>query len=819
MEYVPKGDLGTLINTHGPLPEMTVKTMAEQLLSALKCLHENNITHRDVKPDNILIQSEDPIIVKLTDFGLSKMRETEETFMNTFCGTLLYCAPEVYSEYREYDSQGRRSNRRVDKKSLPPQPYGHAVDIWSLAGVLFFCLCASPPYPAKNGISYQDLLHRIMTTALDIRPLQRVEVSEAGIRFIRRMLHIKPHHRATIKELEESSWFTGESIEMSMEDIGQIGGFVVEVEEGTSQLSLADEPEIRDSLGGDSATTELHPREARSSFDTSDDSSNGDSNVIEESYNFIRNHAGNGNGNGRLFGEVNVNNSALGSSGAIPFSQVHLPEPVNHLHAKIPQSEYSQSQPDMESSQSNSELSQPFSRVPPVMPPPPLPKIVTNLMRKDAEDRNVRSSSLMGAESLVGQLQMNSPAATSPAENEIEQSTEAPTPWVRDLGISLRRQREEEPIDDDDGWKPADLPPTKRRKSDREIDIPVPPSIFWDPRDKSTHHNNYPAMSISEFHNFREYAESKGEKFLPGGKTFEMTMQSFRGSSISSGEPESFVRAQSDPVIEEGRRRMMKRDERTLIQQSAVDAALPRTARGSDIVTTGTATEPNSRQGSTEPLVGNDFQAPKRILAKFLATNDSCLPTIALNITEHITTWGRGIANTHRYVRFEETRVPKYAFKLLLFKPSFYSTATGLRPKENDVPWSNKTTHDQDFTFYISSKASQGILVNGVHVPSFEPQNPYSASKFWGEIRHGDVVTVWRTDKGPKNFTQFRFECFWGKSKERRAARAEFEVLGDGKLLTEIERVCVACEKEVFEAREKKEEEEILRLEKEKLRG
>ncbi|KKY38292.1 putative meiosis-specific serine threonine-protein kinase mek1 [Diaporthe ampelina] len=116
MEYVPNGDLGSLIGENGPLREDIVREMSSQMLSALSYLHANNITHRDVKPDNILCHSYSPFIVKLTDFGLSKMVETEQTFLKTFCGTLLYCAPEVYNEFAEYDEYGHRHPRNRQRR-------------------------------------------------------------------------------------------------------------------------------------------------------------------------------------------------------------------------------------------------------------------------------------------------------------------------------------------------------------------------------------------------------------------------------------------------------------------------------------------------------------------------------------------------------------------------------------------------------------------------------------------------------------------------------------------------------------------------------
>jgi serine/threonine protein kinase len=111
MEYLPGGELSAFLQKNGPMPEIMVKTVARQVLRALEYLHRRRITHRDIKPDNILIASFDPLRVKLSDFGLSKA-VNQETFLKTFCGTLLYCAPEVYPEYDRY-KRGERKRRRV----------------------------------------------------------------------------------------------------------------------------------------------------------------------------------------------------------------------------------------------------------------------------------------------------------------------------------------------------------------------------------------------------------------------------------------------------------------------------------------------------------------------------------------------------------------------------------------------------------------------------------------------------------------------------------------------------------------------------------
>jgi serine/threonine protein kinase len=816
MEFVPGGDLGTIINQEKYLPETDVKIMAGQLLSALKYLHSLKITHRDVKPDNILISSRQPLHVKLTDFGLSKMIDSEETFLRTFCGTLLYCAPEVYSEYREYDEATGQRNRR-DKRSLPKQRYGHAVDIWSLAGVLFYALCGSPPYPVQNGTSYQELLNRIMTQPLDLRPLQRVEVSENGIRFVRSMLNIHPEYRATIEDLERASWFTGiDSQEFSLEedDVDLIDdGFTDPVlEKQTSQLSINPEDnelnsskEIENNI---SDLTEVLPMEIPGSFETSDGNIS-----IDESYSFMKKtlHPG----NGRLFGEVN--GSGLGSSGVIPGSQLNLPIPSREHCSVIS----SHSRSDFEPERSRDENSFSDHHFTNDFTPTILVPHNRSIMRHPELDAHaVKSSSLMGAESMVGHLNMDSPS--SPTSPVISSAVKGPVlPGVsHDISTSLRRPREED-TDEHGMWRPADLPAKRQRKSEREIDIPVPVSIFWDPKDKSTHHTNYPRMSTSQFQTYQDYALSKGERFVHGQRTFEMTMQSFRSSRSPSMSTMDLAQAFSEPITGNDRHTIMKRDERKLeevangpqhiIQHSdyaTLDRFLPSTARPSNAAPSFDS-DSTPTSATLQPVVGNDFQPPKRILAKFIATPDSCLPTVTLNITESLTSWGRGHLTTMRYSNGKETRIPKYAFKALLFKPGFNYTNPSLKTTQ---VWQES---DQDMRFFISTKATAGIWINGFNLESYERQNPSTRSKYWAELKHGDLVDIWRNDLNPQIFTRFQFECYWGQSKVCRATDENIQLVTEEGVLNDLENVCLSQEKAILAENEQrqKDERDAVRLE------
>ncbi|KID93610.1 Calcium/calmodulin-dependent protein kinase type IV, partial [Metarhizium majus ARSEF 297] len=100
VEYVPS----TLRDTLPKLDSLQRLAISTQLVSALHYMHETGITHRDLRPDNALIQTQDgAVILKLADFGTSKHNLSSK--METFTGTEIYMAPELFIQPRSYTNK------------------------------------------------------------------------------------------------------------------------------------------------------------------------------------------------------------------------------------------------------------------------------------------------------------------------------------------------------------------------------------------------------------------------------------------------------------------------------------------------------------------------------------------------------------------------------------------------------------------------------------------------------------------------------------------------------------------------------------------
>ncbi|KAF5669231.1 serine threonine kinase [Fusarium heterosporum] len=757
MEFVPGGDLGKLISDQKALREDVVRTMSGQLLSALGYLHANNITHRDVKPDNILINSLNPIDLKLTDFGLSKMVDSEQTFLRTFCGTLLYCAPEVYTEYSEYDDDGVRS--RGKKARRPPgQRYSHAVDIWSLGGVLFYALTASPPYPVKSGISYSELLHKIMTTRLNISPLQRNEVSEQAIDFLCRMLQKRPENRATVTELEGHPWATGVdsviSASQSFDEISDDDMF-----DNFSQLQARhyEEDKVSDSAGEESEDEKIP--------------------------------ASPGINQPRLFGEVGI--SAIGSSGVIPADHLNL----ETSHPSADDTETLKKDED-EAYQSEDDSTPRNRRT--------YRQANISLAQNQSEDQlqslveNVASQSLGGNEPSVQKFDMSRYSLQSadfntskrkPSSYDTSDEFDENTPTGKPTMKRLKSEGNIEELATDlvEEYKLlAQVPAAGKQASGRQIDRPYNKQCFWE-QDKKTWHLNYPELTHVQHKAFAKGAEIRGEKFEPGKTAlWDLAMKYFPPVSKAGAQITETRRGSRTP------------------QTPADETEFPPTAAPLD-----DSQIPDTLPTHTQIIVPvQEDESRSLLLGVFESHSDSCIPHITIPVVDTFVSFGRGPANTQQFSDVYDTRVPKYAFKLLLWKDDD-AFDPSKDPSKVSPPWVRPVGDPNEYCFYISTKASVGISVNGYQLPSSDAKNHSGPSHHWARIYNGDTAIIWGFGDRNGSPTKLTFQCFWGASSHARDENMALQFAPQS-LAQKLDAACQKTEKRVKEATEKKKREEVV---------
>ena len=130
MEYIDGPTLSEYIANHQPLDIQTIINFTEQIIEGIKHAHETRIVHRDIKPQNILIEKDKTL--KILDFGIAKaLSETTMTQTNHVLGTVQYLSPE--------QARGESTDS--------------GTDIYSIGVVLYEMLVGKPPYNGENAIS------------------------------------------------------------------------------------------------------------------------------------------------------------------------------------------------------------------------------------------------------------------------------------------------------------------------------------------------------------------------------------------------------------------------------------------------------------------------------------------------------------------------------------------------------------------------------------------------------------------------------------------------------------------------------------------
>ncbi|XP_069103120.1 uncharacterized protein [Argopecten irradians] len=127
IEYADGGTLAQFLSQQDkPLEEKSILTMFQQIVAAIRHIHEHNVLHRDLKTANIFLTKEG--VVKVGDFGISKMMSSANKGANTVLGTPYYISPEM--------CEGK--------------PYNDKSDIWALGCILYEMACLQKTFEGSN---------------------------------------------------------------------------------------------------------------------------------------------------------------------------------------------------------------------------------------------------------------------------------------------------------------------------------------------------------------------------------------------------------------------------------------------------------------------------------------------------------------------------------------------------------------------------------------------------------------------------------------------------------------------------------------------
>ncbi|KAI0410890.1 kinase-like protein [Xylaria grammica] len=171
LEYCPGDELYNYLLKHGPLPVGKVQKTFTQLVGAVSYVHQQSCVHRDLKLENILLDKHEN--VKLVDFGFTREYEGKSNYLQTFCGTICYSAPEM----------------------LKGEKYaGEKVDVWSLGVILYALLCGELPFDDDD-----DNVTR--TKILSEEPKYRDHLPADAIALIKLLLSKRPLLRPSLPEI------------------------------------------------------------------------------------------------------------------------------------------------------------------------------------------------------------------------------------------------------------------------------------------------------------------------------------------------------------------------------------------------------------------------------------------------------------------------------------------------------------------------------------------------------------------------------------------------------------------------------------------
>jgi len=180
MEYCDGSDLSDYTKTyHLDLNE--IHQIMTQIKDGLSYLRLHGVMHRDLKPQNILLNKGS---IKLADFGLSVIIDGESQLLNTMCGSPLYMSPEII-EHQKYTAKS---------------------DLWSIGVILYQLIYHKHPYDHCTNL--QDLTKKVRNQAITYPDFPPVDPLTMDL--LHGLLNKNCHNRMTWDEFFEHQWFNSQ---------------------------------------------------------------------------------------------------------------------------------------------------------------------------------------------------------------------------------------------------------------------------------------------------------------------------------------------------------------------------------------------------------------------------------------------------------------------------------------------------------------------------------------------------------------------------------------------------------------------------------
>jgi serine/threonine protein kinase len=726
MEYVPHGELSSYMQENGPIPEAQAQIITRQILHALQYLHQRNITHRDIKPDNILIASLEPLVVKLSDFGLSKCVNDEETFLKTFCGTLLYCAPEVYPEYASYQPGGNRKRRRVGEPSRKASPYDQSVDMWSFGAVLFHILCGKAPIMGRGDNKGADMLDNIMTKDVNFDPLRSAGISEEAIDFIGQLLDRNPLSRPNEKECLQHPWIRDipDTIDYMDEDeaplktpsgleaVEEAEEDSVDEEEEAAYQAVLGLPEVPNDPPIAADAEKIEPRSTAkrrrlSSSQLLKPQPSGQEHQVDIVYptlpetepvdclfrTKVANTAPATRGD-RLFGEITP--SVLRSSGVL--GQIApLKADVPAIRDRVEQISVNDfvtfnttEVPPRSEAHSEHQLQYPQAL--------PTPELQSS------------APSLLGAEAQIGLLNMASPADTGASEGTTPETTNPLTPKTREMTPSDK--------------EPSLQPPE-----------PAGPAV----------HISLPRVEFSPLINLNELEDEAAHAALIRAR--EASRMQMREQKAKTPQTSA----------ESGYHSLAAQLARTVDAQRAKEPVVQATTSAENLATKFEPAPSPSLSYSTNSN-RDSFAKPLPRLGK-LTTLPGSTTASTIYLSGRMTSWGRdprskagaNILHTDK----KDVRVPKRALQITFWAPGI----------EQRIERGENWMKVPGICTIVSTLTSRCIWVNDVELRA---QSNEGDARLYGKIYTGDIITIFKSQDPKEDYLKFKVEIGYGDSARKR---------------------------------------------------